>query len=630
MTELNNPKSIITSDNFDIVVIGGGHAGIEAAYLASSFNHLSVALVTMPGVAIGSAPCNPSIGGIGKGHITREIAALGGAMGKLADLAGIQFRYLNESKGQAVRSTRVQIDKDYYPKFALELLQEQKNLSIIYAKADRIDSSNHEIIREVQNTSQVQDCSFYIFTSNSLTQEKRTLVAKRVIITIGTFTQGKLHQGANQSAGGRLGSDSSSDLGDFIKQYHFRGLRFKTGTPARLYGSSIDTTVLEAQESDPSVFNFSFDHQSTGRHLPQRSCFITRIEQSGLDIIVKNKELSPMYNGQIYGTGARYCPSIEDKAFRYPEKSSHQVFLEPETSSAETYYPSGLSSSLPCEVQESFLKTIKGLEQVSIQKYGYAVEYDVVDTTTLNLSLESKMIPGLYFAGQVNGTSGYEEAAAQGVVTGINAGLSLCGALPLYFRRTDSYIGILVEDLVSNLRDEPYRLFTARSEYRLVTREDNAFIRMASYRKIFSQQMSRVIDQYLDQAILEWTFLTDYLQNQQQLELYEQLKSPLLDPFNTLRSFLNKVGLTFDERIIYCVANDVKYSGYIKRFERENSRKDKIDSRRIRLELILASNNVSYECKQRIAKVAPDNFGQLKRIAGLRVSSIAAIANDLI
>lgn len=337
-----------------------------------------------------------------------------------------------------------------------------------------------------------------------------------------------------------------------------------------------------------------------------------------------------MYNGQISGTGARYCPSIEDKAFRYPDKNSHQVFLEPETSSATTYYPSGLSSSLPCDVQESFLKTIKGLEQVSIQKFGYAVEYDVVDTTTLTLSLESKIIRGLYFAGQVNGTSGYEEAAAQGVVAGINAGLSLCGAEPLHFNRNDSYIGILVEDLISNLRDEPYRLFTARSEHRLATREDNAFIRMKKYRDAFSRLMLRSIDQYLDNSFSEWQFLTEFLKKPQFGQLSEQLKSPLFDPYTALHTYLKNADLFFDERVVCCVANDIKYSGYIRRFNRESSRKNKIDNRNIRLDLILSSNNVSYECKQRISRVAPTNFGQLKRIAGLRASSIAAIANDLI
>ncbi|MEX1099089.1 MAG: FAD-dependent oxidoreductase, partial [Bacteriovoracaceae bacterium] len=368
---------------------------------------------------------------------------------------------MNESKGFAVQSTRVQIDKGLYSKFAEQELTKIPNLQIIYQKVLRISKEN----------------DFIIETDSS------TWNSKKLIVTVGTFLNGKLHVGPEQKEGGRHDCESSNELLSLFSQVKNAPKRFKTGTPPRLLKKSIDLTKLEEQPSDNLVRNFHNLNAAFERHLPQSSCYLARTNSSTMDVIGKNLEKSPMYNGQITAVGARYCPSIEDKASRYPDKSNHHVFIEPEGLEEESMYPSGISSSLPKDVQEKMVNSISGLERAQISVYGYAVEYDVVDTTELNYSLEYDDIPGLYFAGQVNGTSGYEEAAGQGFAAGANAALILTGKTPLRFSRNNSYIGVMIEDLISNLRDEPYRLFTARSENRLFIREDNAILRLFNDRR---------------------------------------------------------------------------------------------------------------------------------------------------
>ena len=611
--------------NFDVIVVGGGHAGLEAAWISSQFD-LAVAIVTLEGVGLGSAPCNPSVGGVGKGQVVRELDALGGLMGILADKAGIQFRTLNDSKGLAVQSTRVQIDKELYSQVAEETISRIPNITVIRERITGL--SRHD------------DGGFTLQTRS------QALFAKKVIMTVGTFLGGKLHQGESQRMGGRVDAEAADGLIDIFKDIKTRPSRFKTGTPSRLLVTSIDKSVMEEQPSDPETRNFHCLHSSNERFVSQVSCYLTYTNEETLSIIRANKERSPMYNGQIKGVGARYCPSIEDKAFRYPDRNIHHVFVEPEGLNLDTVYPSGISSSLPADVQEAFIRTIKGLEDSVIKIPGYAVEYDVVDTTELNLGLEYKAAPGLYFAGQVNGTSGYEEAAGQGWVAGVNASLSLLGRDSLYLSRHDSYIGVMIEDLVGNTRDEPYRLFTARSENRLFIREDNTALRMQPYR---SQLLLRgPLDLYQDSFVKNAELLSrvcdefnfvgspEYLiqfskADEESLRatttLSDLLKQAWLNPVVTLAKVLADFDLDFDPDVIRTVAIDKKYAGYIKRFSDQFEKIRKMDSQKIDWKDITESKNVSFECRARITKIKPETFGQLKRIEGIRPATLAVVAS---
>lgn len=613
----------MNSNSFDIIVMGGGHAGLEAAYIASQFSQLKIAVITLPEVGIASAPCNPSIGGVGKGQVVREIDALGGITGKLADLAGIQFRILNESKGFAVQSTRVQIDKIQYSKLAEKLLSEQKNVTIIREKIIKVTKLEY---------------GFEVTTNCS------TWNTKKLIVTVGTFLKGKLHLGATQLMGGRMGCDNSSSLNDIFEDIKTQSARFKTGTPARLNKDSINYSLLEEQPSDESVMNFHYDHYERGRFLPQVSCYLAKTNQKTIDVISSNKEKSPMYNGQITGVGARYCPSIEDKVNRYPHKFNHHVFIEPESFELNTVYPSGISSSLPKEIQKEFISSIEGLENVVIEEYGYAVEYDVVDTTQLNYSLEYKSIPGLYFAGQVNGTSGYEEAAGQGLVAGVNAALSVLGKDTLRLARESSYIGVMIEDLISNTRDEPYRLFTARSENRLYIREDNTIIRMSPYRQLLGLDLEidkynkKFVDLYDNLSSLCDTYFIsendkilskyDGLIIPRRMSLSEILKQASINPISLFSYYVDQLGLKVPKMIIQCVAISKKYEGYINKANLLNEKLYKMDKQKIDWHLLIKSENISFECKQRIEKIKPETFGQLRIIEGIRAATLSVVAGS--
>jgi tRNA uridine 5-carboxymethylaminomethyl modification enzyme len=608
--------------NFDILIVGGGHAGVEAAFFASRFKNLRVGILTMPGVGLASAPCNPSIGGVGKGQVVREIDALGGLMPRLADLSGIQFRTLNESKGYAVQSTRVQIDKDLYSKFATDEINKIENITLVYDKVSDV----------------VFDKGKYIITATN-----GVYTSDKLIMTVGTFLNGKIHRGEVQVEGGRDNCTSSASMDSIFKNIKTLTQRFKTGTPPRLKYNSIDFTQLEEQPSDGSVRNFHYENNPFDRNLDQVSCFLARTNEVTMKHIRDNLDKSPMYNGQINAIGARYCPSIEDKAARYPDKDIHHVFVEPETMKKDTVYPSGISSSLPVDVQDKIIRSIKGLEDSEVTVYGYAVEYDVVDTTQLNLTLEHKSFPGLYFAGQVNGTSGYEEAAGQGLVAGINAALKLKGSDDFILSRKDSYIGVMIEDLVSNTRDEPYRLFTARSENRLYIREDNAILRLAKNRKQLG--LNEHIDYYNEQfvslfndftQIINETYISpndDFLKEfnikiPRRISLSELLKQASLDPVKTLKQYLGYVRLVMDEALINCIAISNKYSGYIRKSEESSQRMNKIESKKINWKDLLESENISFECKRRIEKIQPQTFGQLKRIEGIRPATLAAVAGS--
>ena len=609
---------------FDVLVVGGGHAGIEAAYISSQFN-LRVAIISLPGIGLASAPCNPSVGGVGKGQVVRELDALGGLMGILADKAGIQFRTLNDSKGFAVQSSRVQIDKERYSLYAEEIIGKISNITVIKEKVFHVE--------QVESGFEVKtDTGSYI--------------THKLIMTVGTFLNGKMHTGSSQTLGGRIDCEKSPGLQDLFAQIQTQPLRFKTGTPPRLNKDSIDYSQLEEQPSDSSVRNFHCMNSEFERYSTQVSCYLAHTNEQTMSIIRENKEKSPMFNGQIKGTGARYCPSIEDKAYRYPEKHVHHVFIEPEGLDLSTVYPSGISSSLPKEVQESYVRSIHGLEKAEIEVFGYAVEYDVVDTTTLNLTLEHNHIKNLYFAGQVNGTSGYEEAAGQGFIAGVNASLALNGLDPLVLSRHESYIGVMIEDLITNLRDEPYRLFTARSENRLFIREDNTLIRMSPYRaqlflnrnldiyqRDFLEQFES-LSQYCDETMIpetsvlmkEFSGAGELQQLTRRMSVTELLKQAWLNPISTLKRILDFHEISLHGDLIRTAAITKKYEGYIKRADGQFERLKKMDSMKIDWEKITGSNNISFECKQRILRIRPETFGQLKLIEGIRPATLAVVA----
>ncbi len=614
-------------DCFDIIILGGGHAGVEAAWIASQFKELAVAIVTIPEVPLASAPCNPAVGGVGKGQVVREIDALGGLMGRLADEAGIQFRILNESKGYAVQSTRVQIDKNLYARRAEEIV-EKSPITVIREKVDHVTS---------------QESIFFLKTSNNL-----TFKCKRIIVTAGTFLNAKMHTGEEVSPGGRVDCSQSEGLTSLFEGVSKLKKRFKTGTPARLSRASIDFSQMDEQPSDPATICFHYGHESSSRYARQVSCFLTRTNESTLGIIRKNKERSPIFNGQIQGVGPRYCPSIEDKAYRYEDRNSHHVFVEPEGLDIDTFYPNGISTSLPKEIQLEFIQTIKGLEKAKIAVYGYAVEYDVVDTLHLNKCMEYAEIPGLYFAGQVCGTSGYEEAAGQGIIAGINAAHSVLGRESFILNRDDSYIGVMIDDLTANERDEPYRLFTARAENRLQLREDNTILRMARYRRMLG--LSEKIDEYNEGFIKQYELLIEILENtfykespdnnklfldgvlgkiKGKVSVCEVLQRSQVDPVESLSYFLNKSGISIDIRVVRAVAVSIKYRGYIQRSDADFQKWMKLKNKAIKWEDLLANKNVSFECKQRIEKVKPENFGQLQRIEGIRPATLAFVAGNI-
>ena len=606
---------------YGVIIIGGGHAGCEAA-LASARMGLHTALVTLDLEKIALMPCNPAIGGIGKGHIVREIDALGGQMARCIDKTGIQFRVLNSSKGPAVRGYRAQADKHLYKKEMRRVLESQDHLSLICDEVDELffDKDSVKGLR----------------TSSGLELNSRSIV-----ITTGTFLNGRIHLGMKNWPAGRVGEKPSNKLSQSFLDQGFELGRLKTGTPPRLLSKSIDFSQCEIQQGDfdPKPFSFS----TTKISQPQVPCHITYTNARTADVISRNMHLSPLYSGVIEGVGPRYCPSIEDKVVKFPDRTSHHVFLEPEGLDTDWIYPNGISTSLAEEVQWELVRTIPGLENAEIVAPGYAIEYDFVPPTQLLSTLETKKIKGLFHAGQINGTSGYEEAAGQGLIAGINAALSSLGRAPFTLSRMESYIGVMIDDLVTKGTEEPYRMFTSRAENRLLLRQDNADTRLMGK----GHQLDLVSNATYDFCLLKKETVekeikrlntTKVVPNEQGKELVSQLGVKSLKTPTTLAGLLKRPEVTYSQIIetfngasLSKLAGEqveiqVKYEGFIQRQNQVVSKQKKLENYRIPIDFNYESiSGLSCEVVQKLESIRPTTLGQASRISGITPAAVSII-----
>ena len=599
--------------NVDIIGIGGGHAGCEAAYAASRFNK-KVLLVTHDTSSIGQMSCNPPIGGLGKSHLVREIDAMGGLMAVCADKAGIHFKILNSSKGPAVRATRSQSDR---------LLYSEAVKSIINSEHSLLTLSDEVIDIEIKNGN----------ATGVKLKSGEVIKAQKIILTAGTFLNGKLFTGEEEEDGGRKKSQPSKILANCLRNLDLGDARLKTGTPPRILASSIDFSALEVQPGDSPRPCMSFIG-SPEDHPDQMNCFITRTNAQTHDFIRSGLDRSPMFSGRIDGVGPRYCPSIEDKIHRFADKESHQIFIEPEGLLSKEVYPNGISTSMPKDIQEKMVKSILGFEKAKITQFGYAVEYDFFDPRNLSHTLETKNIKNLYFAGQINGTTGYEEAAAQGLVAGINAALSIEGKEPWIESRSNSYIGVLIDDLITLGTKEPYRMFTSRAEHRLLLREDNADQRLTPFAyslgilssqrwKIFQRKMSKIESetQTLEKIKIDpSSFGGKNTSKQPVLSVLKRPEVKLEDIYKLLKRSLPEKGVLLD------IETKKKYAGYIERQNKEIKKIQKYENAKIPEEIIFSDIvGLSNEVKQKLEKVLPKTIAHAQRIPGITPAAISLL-----
>ena len=599
--------------NVDIIVIGGGHAGCEAAYAASRFNK-KVLLVTHDTSSIGQMSCNPAIGGLGKSHLVREIDAMGGLMAVCADKAGIHFKILNSSKGPAVRATRSQSDRLLYSEAVKSIINSEHSLSTL---------SDEVIDIEIKNGN----------AAGVKLRSGEVIRAHKIILTAGTFLNGKLFTGEEEEDGGRKKSQPSKILANCLRNLDLGDARLKTGTPPRILASSIDFSALEVQSGDSPRPCMSFIG-SPEDHPDQMNCFITRTNEQTHDFIRSGLDRSPMFSGRIDGVGPRYCPSIEDKIHRFADKESHQIFIEPEGLLSKEVYPNGISTSMPKDIQEKMVKSILGFEKAKITQFGYAVEYDFFDPRNLSHTLETKNIKNLYFAGQINGTTGYEEAAAQGLVAGINAALSIEGKEPWIESRSNSYIGVLIDDLITLGTKEPYRMFTSRAEHRLLLREDNADQRLTPYAhslgilsnerwKIFQSKMAKIESETAALKKIKIdpsSFGGKNTSKQPVLSVLKRPEAKLEDIYKLLKRSLPEKGVLLD------IETKKKYAGYIERQNKEIKKIQKYENAKIPEEIIFSDIvGLSNEVKQKLEKVLPKTIAHAQRIPGITPAAISLL-----
>ncbi|MCY1153027.1 MAG: tRNA uridine-5-carboxymethylaminomethyl(34) synthesis enzyme MnmG [Sphaerochaetaceae bacterium] len=591
--------------DYDVIVIGGGHAGIEAC-LATSRIGFKTLLVTQNIDAIGRLSCNPAIGGLAKGNIVREVDALGGEMAHLIDSTMIQYRILNRRRGPAVQSPRAQADKFAYHMRAKHTLELQNNLEIFMdTVVDLMIDHDKNVINGV------------------ITERGHRISSKTVVLTTGTFMEGKIFIGQYDAPCGRLGESAAIGLGTALRKHGFTLGRMKTGTPARVRRSSIDFSELEIQAGDDPMMPFSFDYETIER--PSIPCYITWTNEKTHAIIKKHMHLSPLYGGKIVGKGPRYCPSIEDKVVRFPDRNRHQIFIEPEGENSEEMYLNGLSSSLPEFVQNEFMRTLKGLENVEVMRPAYAVEYDYMDPLQLLPSLETIKISGLFIAGQTNGTSGYEEAACQGLMAGINAAQKLKGEDSIVLSRAESYTGVLIDDLVTKGTKEPYRMFTSRAEYRLNMRHDSCDQRLTELAYKVGLQSEEKLER-LKNKLAKIESVKELLKQNSynQKNALQALKMPEVEIDDMMEKIVDLS--LYSEPIRYQTQLDVKYEGYIKKQEKEVKRFASLESIRIADDFDYDSvSGMSSEGIEKCKQIRPRSIGQASRISGLRTTDIAVL-----
>jgi tRNA uridine 5-carboxymethylaminomethyl modification enzyme len=593
---------------FDVIVVGAGHAGCEAAH-ASARMGAETLLLTMTLDTIGKMSCNPAVGGTAKGHIVREIDALGGIMGKITDQTAIQYRMLNRSKGPAVWSPRAQTDKFAYQTVIKKRLEKTPHLHIKQGTTESLLIEN----------SRVYGVS---------TLEGICYLGKKVIISSGTFMRGLIHIGETHYAGGRAGDKPSVGLSPHLESLGFRLGRLKTGTPPRIHKRSVDFSKCEEQPGESDV-RFSFDEpEELG--LPQVPCHITYTGEKTKEIILKNLHRSPMYSGQIKSRGPRYCPSIEDKIVRFADKERHQIFLEPEGLDTDEIYVNGVSSSLPFDVQFEMIHSIEGLEKAEIMRPAYAIEYDYVTSGQLSLTLETKSIEGLYFAGQINGTTGYEEAAGQGLIAGINAAASVAGKPPLILKRSEAYIGVMIDELVSRDLEEPYRMFTSRAEHRLLLRQDNADLRLRKlgyeWGMVDAQRYQKLLQkQESIEALLVYFNKTFRSFEGRTTSLAQLLSRPEFN-YKALLEMFPDVVKDSGEEVNACVELHIKYAGYIQRQEKEAAKLENVDKIALPKDFDYAQIlGLSNEAREKLQRFSPANLGQASRISGVSPSDITVL-----